>query len=177
LTSFFAAVEARAALARRTGTETCWASFATSETSSLCVSRAEWNAWQSGRARCAEAEGGALRAKGWRVLSPPENSLDEEARKLLFTRQLLPRVPCPRPEEPVRRLEHTRERVSAWLAPHDPHGVLRKLVVDERVPGSPAGLLRTLGFVHLVTAAGIHLYALASWTGSATAALARLAGL
>lgn len=58
------------------------------------------------------------------------------------------------------RVEALREEVSARLSPEDTWGVLRKLILNEFTPDSPLGLLRLLGFVHLTSAAGIHLYAL-----------------
>jgi competence protein ComEC len=70
--------------------------------------------------------------------------------------------------DPWMLLERHRERASRLLARADPYGLLRKLVLNERVPGSPQGFLRQLGFVHLLTATGIHLYFLAgavAWLG------------
>jgi competence protein ComEC len=39
------------------------------------------------------------------------------------------------------------------------YGVLSKLYFNQALPGSPEGILRELGFVHLYAASGIHVYA------------------
>ncbi|MCM2279745.1 MAG: MBL fold metallo-hydrolase [Oligoflexia bacterium] len=65
------------------------------------------------------------------------------------------------------RFERLRERSSALLAPHDSSGIFRQLLLDERPPENRGGMLRLLGFVHLLSATGIHLYALADlWSGA-----------
>lgn len=56
-------------------------------------------------------------------------------------------------------MERLRERSSELFRDSDSLGIIRHLLVNETVPGSLVGLLRELGFVHLVTASGIHLYA------------------
>ena len=57
------------------------------------------------------------------------------------------------------KVERWREKASAALAAGDPSGVMRKLLLGESVPGVPSGFLRLLGFVHVFSSAGIHLYA------------------
>lgn len=64
----------------------------------------------------------------------------------------------------LHKIENIRERTSSLLAPHDPLGILRSLVLNEGPSKEPLPLLRRLGFVHLVSATGIHLYAIMqSW--------------
>ena len=61
----------------------------------------------------------------------------------------------------IRKVERQREFWSEQIAPNDPSGWLRAWVVGERVrehSGSlPASVLFSLGFVHLLTSAGVHL--------------------
>jgi len=61
----------------------------------------------------------------------------------------------------IRKVERQREFWSERIAPSDPTGWLRSWVVGERVrerAGSlPASVLFSLGFVHLLTSAGVHL--------------------
>ena len=67
----------------------------------------------------------------------------------------------------VRRVELLREFVSMRLSYSDEGGLLRKLLLNEEPQSSAEaeawGLLRLLGFVHVFSAAGIHLYVLAKW--------------
>jgi len=56
----------------------------------------------------------------------------------------------------------------------DPLGLTRKLLVDYTVPNSPEPLLRMLGFVHLYTLSGIHIYAMLAATEFIFKALSRL---
>lgn len=41
----------------------------------------------------------------------------------------------------------------------DPYGIVKRLLLNERAKDSPEDLFRLLGFVHLYTASGIHIYA------------------
>lgn len=61
----------------------------------------------------------------------------------------------------IQKIESIRERTSAQVARFDDFGILRSLLVNEKTSQSPVSLLRKLGFVHLASATGIHLYALA----------------
>ena len=61
----------------------------------------------------------------------------------------------------LQKIESIRERTSATLAELDAFGILRSLLVNEKTSQAPVSLLRKIGFVHLATATGIHLYALA----------------
>ncbi len=59
-------------------------------------------------------------------------------------------------------LETLRQSLLAQVQVFDDWGVFRRLLFDEPLAHSPEGILRTLGWVHIYSASGIHLYALAS---------------
>ncbi|MEO7163200.1 MAG: hypothetical protein ABI041_09795 [Bdellovibrionia bacterium] len=61
----------------------------------------------------------------------------------------------------LQKIELIRERTSSKVAKFDNFGILRSLLVNEKTSQSPVSLLRKIGFVHLASATGIHLYALA----------------
>jgi beta-lactamase superfamily II metal-dependent hydrolase len=58
-------------------------------------------------------------------------------------------------------LERLRAGLSEELAPSDPLGISRALLLNESAGHGAPAMLRRLGFVHLLSASGIHLYALA----------------
>jgi competence protein ComEC len=60
-------------------------------------------------------------------------------------------------------MDELRQRVADLLCAEDGLGILRRLVIDEHEIDSTIPLLRALGFVHLATVTGIHLYALAAF--------------
>ncbi|MEK7692310.1 MAG: MBL fold metallo-hydrolase, partial [Bdellovibrionota bacterium] len=60
----------------------------------------------------------------------------------------------------LRPLERARLQLLLDLESRDRHGILRKLVLNAKIQALPDSLLRHLGFVHLFTETGIHLYAL-----------------
>jgi competence protein ComEC len=49
--------------------------------------------------------------------------------------------------------------MSEELAPSDPLGISRKLLLDESAEPGATGMLRLLGFAHVLSASGVHLYA------------------
>lgn len=105
-----------------------------------------------------------------------------DKKKVTRYRLLIERVPSElRSASPAAwfrfQVEKARERISERLAPGDRLGVLRKVLLAESAPESPHGLLHALGFVHLTSASGIHLYALASMSGSLSLSLARTFGV
>lgn len=61
-------------------------------------------------------------------------------------------------------LSHYRDGLSQSLAPLDPTGLLRKLLLNQRTSDRDLSLWSHLGFVHVLTATGIHLYVIASLT-------------
>lgn len=149
--------------ALRKAIPSCWA-----ELDELCVPRSLWLEWLSQptlRPWC-----GKIPAR-WRILSPPENALDHPHTKREIERwQALREGPGIKMGggmgglelRALRELEWVRERCADFLAPLDRWGVLRASLLGEAPPDRPAAFLRTLGFVHLAGASGIHLYALAA---------------
>ena len=61
------------------------------------------------------------------------------------------------------RVERLRVRSSEFFSDHDPLGICRHLLLNEKAASRNFDLLRLTGFVHVLTATGIHLYYLASW--------------
>ncbi len=59
-------------------------------------------------------------------------------------------------------IELKREWLDRLLRPHDAFGITRRLLLNQREPGEAGALLQRVGFVHLLTVTGIHLYALAA---------------
>ncbi|MCM2323420.1 MAG: MBL fold metallo-hydrolase [Oligoflexia bacterium] len=162
-------------LARRKGSPACWASLATNQ-GEFCLRPELWGRWLSQKTPL-PLEG---RWRGrWQVVSPPANLVEE--RKTVLRRFRVEALPeaTPRGTSALlglrQELERLREKCSTRLAPFDPLGIFRQLLLNEKVPESPGGMLRALGFVHLLSATGIHLYAMADlWSAllrSATAIL------
>lgn len=153
-------------LAARRGSETCWAQLAwrgTEFDSRLCIQKALWQRMLLTQAtRCGVWKG------QWKVYSPPLNPLSEisgtpPSKKVLRTFQVsaFQGGASAMLERWVWSIESARERADAWIAPRDHSGVLRELLTGTRPSGGALTLLSLLGFVHLLAAAGIHLYALA----------------
>lgn len=145
--------------AERKGQSKCWVSLS----SSLCLSKKLWQNWLNHpetSSFCGDWRG------HWEVFSPPDNTL--EPRKIRIQRWIteeLPLQPLPPFQHPLGWklwiwIEQTREQLSNSLAPHDPWGIFRRLVLNEKTPHSPGNVFRLFGFVHLLTVTGIHLYAL-----------------
>lgn len=140
-------------LARREGTVACWASYDEGRGRKRCYSREEWV--------------GALRASSlpefppsrWKIYSPPV--LRSETKNVFY--RGLGGLPSSCRTFACRfraRIEWFREKVSLRLSQCDRGGVLRKLILNEDSDRTAHDLLRSLGFVHHLTSAGIHLYAL-----------------
>lgn len=56
------------------------------------------------------------------------------------------------------RIQRARSELSARLERHDSLNWSRRILLNERPRGSPEGILRTVGFVHLYTSSGMHIY-------------------
>lgn len=82
----------------------------------------------------------------------------------------------PSPVQAIQRIERAREALSEELTPLDPWGVLRKLALGQSTSGTPDAVLRILGFVHILSASGIHLLALYALVTRATLFLMELCG-
>lgn len=160
--------------AERTGRELCWVRFRIADQVRICVDRKSWNQLLAApERRCGNWEG------KWKTYSPPKNHPNDPD-KTIYQEFRVKRLPDSgfNPSFWIRfvhKIEEVRERISERIRPHDPSGMFRKLIVNEKTPGSPEALYRTLGFVHVATAAGIHLYALGrlvqrvcAWIGSST---------
>ena len=66
------------------------------------------------------------------------------------------------------RVERVRWTWSRKLEKVDSFGIFRHLLLAQKTPALHAVPWRELGFVHLLTLTGIHLYALAAWVDGAT---------
>ncbi|MCC7440744.1 MAG: MBL fold metallo-hydrolase [Bdellovibrionales bacterium] len=173
---FVAASGAEAALlspwALRTGNETCWARYALSDGSQVCVPKAVFARWLKqdaareswdrapGRWKLSRAGMGRTpgeRSRIWSVTGPPGRKPSRLASFVLS-------------------VEQVREWSAEHLRKRDPWGVLARLAVDQRTPGGTVDLLRLSGFVHVASASGIHLYALAAGANAAAAFLLLFCG-
>jgi beta-lactamase superfamily II metal-dependent hydrolase len=170
-------------LARRTGRRSCWVRFNLESGKFLCVSKTVWKRFlliephegRKGQALCQVWRG------RWKTFSPSDNRVVFSEKSVFQSFYALDFIsPFEGIEE--RRAQgsfflqtflSTRNGVERWreetarrVRASDSHGVVRRLLVGERMPGSHEGLFRDLGFVHLFSATGIHLYALARLTRS-----------
>jgi beta-lactamase superfamily II metal-dependent hydrolase len=149
-------------LALRSGTESCWVRYPLSPNQSLCISHLNWIQWLN--SEVAGSLCGAWSGK-WRAYSPPVNHENERPKRtyLNFNSSALPDAGfyAPVHEKLRRAIERLREECSERLRPFDRLGIARRLLLDERGPDKPQSVLRSLGFVHLLTASGIHLYSIA----------------
>lgn len=173
--------------AERLGSETCWVRLRADADIRLCLPREHWSALLAGGSAgflCREWKGKWVQTAQLRNDPHRDRSERKPFQRVFKVRH--PGSPlqgirrsgmATLGESAWRRLERARENASQVLAAHDELGVLRSLAVHERVPGSPGGMLRLLGFVHLLTATGIHLYALSDGVGWITARGAQLAGI
>lgn len=145
--------------AERKGQSKCWVSLSPS----LCLSKQLWQRWlehPESSSLCGIWRG------HWEIFSPPNNSL--KLQKVRIQRWITEELPPPSMDQEPHGfgwklwigIERTREHLSNVLAPHDPFGLFRRLVLNEKSPHSPGNLFRLFGFVHLLTVTGIHLYAL-----------------
>ncbi len=143
-------------LAIRTSRPGCWAKFPLGSDRSLCVPRGVWIRWlETSAPLCGRWPG------RWASVAFPN---DGNARRIEH-RWLATGYPAGSSsfvDSIIRRLERLRERISSLQERVDRWGLIRRLVLDERAAGDVEGFLRLQGFVHLATASGIHLYALAA---------------
>lgn len=164
------------ALAVRMGSESCWAKFSLHQGGTLCLSHEVWlKTLHPGQD--AGFSGGSWSGK-WKARSGPENELDSEdskhAERVFQATGRTAQNPETFEDRIDLSIERSRERFSGLLSKSDSLGILRRLLLDERTPGTPLAFLRLLGFIHLFTASGIHLYSLARVTQKSVAALGQL---
>ena len=134
---------------------------------SVCLTEAAALAWSEGDATCFSGR--------WKVRSSPAvgfgwNSVKKTELQFLAERPVsgLDRARSQsslffRLKKPVERL---RFRLSVLLEPGDRSGALRSLLLGQS-SGAASAVLRELGHVHVMTATGIHLYAVARWSEKA----------
>ena len=60
-------------------------------------------------------------------------------------------------------VQRERESISNSLKSSDTNGVLLSLILDDRSHSRTHGLIRELGFVHLLNETGVHLWVLVAW--------------
>jgi|GEM_PF-618263 len=150
----------------RKGRVHCWVQM-----EQICLSQSQWQNWlmrPQSSSLCGEWKG------HWQIFSPLENSLSsdifhtdpghEKKRIHRFIAEQLPRTHQTKTSY-FFEIEKLREELSLILTPHDRLGIFRQLLLNEKVPESPGDTLRILGFVHLLTVTGIHLYALSRFSG------------
>ena len=152
----------------RTGREACWIQFTDSSHQRICVSHHAWIKWLNSphlQPICSDP------TQRKRVSSPPENSKSFPHFKRISTSQeWLPQSnPLVNQSHSslllmLQRMERVREKASLFLADHDSFGILRSLLLGEGTSKSSLNLFRKLGFVHLNTASGIHIYAVCNIT-------------
>lgn len=147
-------------LLTRKGQLKCWVQFDLGSDQRFCVSRHAWKQWleRSQASRCGKGEG------RWSLSSPLVNDASA-SKKILrkFTAEswVSDSKAASLMDTFLFGVEKLRDRLSDGIGQSDPFGILKRLLLDQRQLESPEGILRKLGFVHLVSAAGIHLYALA----------------
>jgi competence protein ComEC len=149
-------------LAHRTGKEHCWVSFLLDDRKKICISHSAWIHWLNQQNSDILCESPSL---PWKAFSTLENSPFPSENKIISWVQFLRIIPenCDAAKKTHliwRSIENLRERTSELLAPQDSFGIFRSLILSEKIDFDKIEMLRTLGFVHLYTASGIHLYAI-----------------
>ena len=154
-------------LAHLTGSENCWAQFSLptkipGASSDFCIPKAKW---LEGLANM-ESYGHQCGKGKWKARGEPQNR--EGVAKQLHLDFILEETSETSAATVVSvvlwQIEKVRNRVSEIFEKNDELGIIRRLVLNENVPGTQLGLYRMLGFVHVFTASGIHLYSLARMT-------------
>lgn len=161
-------------LAHRTRRENCWAAFRLDPRKQICIEHAVWLEWLKSTHPgpfCPDP------ARKWKVYSPLQNGRQNARNQGPPKKVQLSLNYRPQPPRQSRwgnsafilktwqKIERIRERTSTLLGESDPLGILRSLILNEGSGTQPLPFFRKLGFVHLVTPSGIHLYAWRStWT-------------
>jgi beta-lactamase superfamily II metal-dependent hydrolase len=155
--------------AQRTGSEKCWVEFQLDARRALCLDHRSWLRWLSAVEPAPICE---TISAPWNVYSSRQNSrLDfPPTPKTIRLSQIqrIDRLPvskngiakCTILSLIRQKIELFREKISDLLRPRDRLGILRSLLLNERTPQNHLALFRQLGFVHLISSTGIHLYAL-----------------
>lgn len=168
-------------LSHRVARDPCWVKFSLASERQLCLTPEVWRTWLQAPLPpllCAHVDDPHPKRR-WKAYAPPQNaSLQhaQHAKKTLWVQTLsqfsdLPHMPTS-PQELLwwtilQRIERVRERTSQLLTLTETEspfrGILHSLLLDEKPSPAPLSFLRKLGFVHLVTTTGIHLYAVSYW--------------
>lgn len=154
--------------ASRTGQESCWALFHLDEQRTICITHSAWYQWLSSSHPPSICENPDL---PWKEYSHLENSTPHTSFKKVTKTQLIksfsqfyaPSQSIPLIYAFLQKIENIRERTSALIRPNDPFGIVRSLLLDEKSKNTPLAMFRILGFVHLLSATGIHLYTISVW--------------
>ncbi len=150
---------------QRKGSQSCWV-----KSGSFCLSQALWQEVIQRDVRpCGEWVG------NWKHFSPPENSVPLQP-KIHVARFQVQSVAWSTSATPftdwiwrhfLGPLERTREKIDFHAHRYDSTGVFTLLLTGSTHPDQPTDLLHTLGFIHVLFASGIHLYAIARLWGGA----------
>ncbi|MEK6579887.1 MAG: hypothetical protein AABZ55_11725, partial [Bdellovibrionota bacterium] len=154
-------------LAQKTGRSACWAKWEIDRKTWLCVPKTEWITWLNApEITCRNWIG------KWKLSAPMINDVGSTVKP---TFRIFKSTLSEAPDSPshlffrsalrmaTARWERVRERAANSIRDQDSTGALRQLLTGEKTTGGGCELLRRLGFLHLLTASGIHLYALARW--------------
>ncbi len=177
--AFFAGLASPSwSLAQRTGQQGCWVRLQSQSQKRICVSHRLWIEWLRAEIPPVIGQETAIQRQStrWKSFSPLENfnliSMGSESgvKPVILTQYLnhLSNVDSPRDDgfeagiELRQKVERVREKISELLAPVDRLGLLRSLILGEAISRGELPVFRRLGFVHLVSASGIHLYAILS---------------
>jgi competence protein ComEC len=145
-------------LAIRTGRQNCWVKTAI-ENGEICISKDLWlrdftatGSWE-GR---------------WSLSSSPDN--DGSPKKIFRTFHALKKTSSPEKtfySQICSLVEKRREETSQILNDSFPDrfGIFKRLLLNESGPHDFSSFFRVVGFVHLFSASGIHLYALSFCLG------------
>lgn len=180
-------------MAERKDSDPCFVSFQKAFPTGIyrvCYSKPVWKSWLY--AHDSPLLCGKWRGR-WRPGIQRRNEPDRKTAKESSSKGPLPsfeiKEQVPSPAAPAfsfwaseigpgwKALERLRDRSSVRLAPFDPFGISRQLLLNEKPSTGVNPVFRTAGFVHLLTATGIHLYALTDLIGFLTRHASRAAGI
>ncbi|MBI4924923.1 MAG: ComEC/Rec2 family competence protein, partial [Bdellovibrio sp.] len=169
-------------LAHRKGSPTCWVSYRLNSDTELCISHAQWVEllkYSQDLSLCGKWIG------KWKVLAPPvneENLLGKNEKRIFYRFYGSIFVPNHNTSSYIfgvikNKIELTREKFSEILQHNDTFGISRKLFLNEDKPFSLFSFYRLVGFVHVFTITGIHLFYLAYFIQKILSYLCYLCGV
>ena len=103
----------------------------------------------------------------WKTFSPLKNDRSTLPKKIFFS-QSISSISIQKNQTSWKlylwkTIERIREKMAQKIQKDDTYGILGSLFLHQASTQEPLPLLRRLGFVHLLSATGIHFYALISW--------------